>query len=107
MGEHARRGREPSTTNAAGGRGGGNGAPSDTPGPTRSDRAVEPLTQRGVVRGVLAGGDLLPHLAHQAEALGLHVVLVDRLEVLLARRDEVQVAEEVQALDDAAHHLAY
>ena len=38
---------------------------------------------------VLARGDLAPHLAQQPEALGLHVVLVDRLQVLLAGGDEV------------------
>ena len=73
------------------------------PGPPRSrlipaQRAVEPLPQRHVVRGVLARGDLRAQLAQQPEALGLHVVLVDRLEVLLAGGDEVVVGEEVEPL---------
>ena len=47
-------------------------------------RAVEPLAHRDVMRGGLAGGELVPQLAEQPEALGHDVVLVDRLEVLLA-----------------------
>ncbi len=45
--------------------------------------AVEPLPHRDVMRGRLAGGELVPQLAEQPEALGHDVVLVDRLEVLL------------------------
>ena len=37
------------------------------------------------MREVLAAGDLVAQLAEQAEALGDDVVLVDRLQVLLAR----------------------
>ena len=50
----------------------------------------------------LAGVQLAAQLAEQPEALGDDVVLVDRLEVLLAGRDEVVVAEVVQRVDDAA-----
>ena len=46
-----------------------------------------------MVREVLAGLELVAQLAEQAEALGDDVVLVDRLEVLLAGRDEAVVGE--------------
>jgi hypothetical protein len=39
-----------------------------------------------VTDGRLAGDELAPQLAEQAGALGQDIVLVDRLEVLLARR---------------------
>src|SRR3954452_7271 len=96
------------------GRGGAHGSSvfhvavsSDRSVPTNSVRAVEPFTQRPMVHGMLAGRDLRAHLAEQPEPLGLHVVLVDGLEVLLAGRDEVLVGQEVEALDDAADHLAH
>ena len=49
--------------------------------------------------GGLAGGELVAHLAEQPEALGHDVVLVDRLEVLLARGDEVSSAELGEPVD--------
>ena len=52
---------------------------------------------RGARRSQLAA-----QLAEQPEALGDDVVLVDRLEVLLARRDERAVRRVAEALDDAA-----
>src|SRR4051795_8965125 len=58
------------------------------------------------MREVLARLELVAELAEQPEALGDDVVLVDRLEVLLARRDERSVAELREALDDPADHLA-
>ena len=51
--------------------------------------------------------ELVAQLAQQPEAVGDDVVLVDRLEVLLARRDERVVAQLGQPLDDAADHLAH
>ena len=49
----------------------------------------------------------MAQLAEQPEAVGDDVVLVDRLEVLLAGGDERVVAELGQPLDDAADHLAH
>ena len=68
---------------------------------------VEPLARGDVMLGVLARGLLVAKLPQQAEALGHDVVLVDRLEVLLACVREVSVREEVQPLDHSAHHLAH
>src|SRR2546423_2509728 len=78
----------------------------------RSGRAsaavrLEPLAHRGVVREMLAGGDLVAQLAQEPEALRDDVVLVDRLEVLLAGRHEVLVGELAVVVDDAANHLAH
>src|SRR3954447_5193705 len=68
---------------------------------------VQPLAHRRVMREVLARCDLVAQLAEHAEALGDDVVLVDRLEVLLARRDERLVLERGELGDDAADHLAH
>src|SRR3954468_17167831 len=68
---------------------------------------VQPLAHRGVMREVLARGDLVAQLAEHAEALGDDVVLVDRLEVLLAGRDERLVLERGERGDHAADHLAH
>src|SRR5687767_13151210 len=78
-------------------------------GPTRrpSGAAVEPLAHRDVLRRVLARHQLAPHLAQEPEPLGGHVVLVDRLQVLLARGHEVAVGEHREALHHAADHLAH
>ena len=59
------------------------------------------------MRDVLAGVELAAQLAEQPEALGDDVVLVDRLEVLLARRHERVVAQAAEALDRAADRLAH
>ena len=50
---------------------------------------------------------LARELAEQAVALGDDVVLVDRLEVLLAREHERVVAEAAELLDRHPHHLAH
>src|SRR3954469_12235633 len=72
----------------------------------RSARAgVQPLAHRRVMREVLARAELGAQLAEQPEALGDDVVLVDRLEVLLARGDERVVAQVAELLDHAADHL--
>ena len=68
---------------------------------------VEPLAHRRVVREVLAGGQLVAQLAEQAEALGDDVVLVDRLQVLLAGGDERASPRTPKRVDHAAHHLAH
>src|SRR3954471_4501398 len=68
----------------------------------RSAGRVEPLAHRHVVRGVLAGRELAPELSEHAGPVGGDVVLVDRLEVLLARGDERVVAQLRELLDDAA-----
>ena len=54
---------------------------------------AEPVAQLGVARAVRAAavGELRAELADRAEALGEDVVVVDRLEVDLAREDEVVV----------------
>ena len=49
----------------------------------------------------------MAQLAEQAVAVGDDVVLVDRLEVLLARGDERVVAQLGQPVDDAADHLPH
>ena len=69
--------------------------------------ALEPFAHRRVMRDVLAGVELAAQLAEQPEALGDDVVLVDRLEVLLARRDEGVVAQVAEALERAANRLAH
>ena len=51
--------------------------------------------------------DLAAQLAEQAMALGEHVVLMDRLQVLLARRDEARAIQFREAGDDARDHLAH
>src|SRR4051812_8538899 len=59
------------------------------------------------MREVLARRELVAELAEQPEALGDDVVLVDRLEVLLARRDERRVLERAVLGDDPGDHLAH
>src|SRR5271165_4324112 len=54
----------------------------------RSVSPVQPGAATRVMRGVLAAREFGADLAEGAEALGDHVVLVDRLEVLLASREE-------------------
>ena len=49
----------------------------------------------------------MAQLAEHAVAIGDHVVLVDRLQVLLAGGDEDVIAELGQIVDDAADHLAH
>src|SRR4051812_38519274 len=61
---------------------------------------VEPLAHRRVMRRVLAGVQLGPQLAELPKALGHDVVLVDGLEVLLARRDEGVRQQLRETLDD-------
>src|SRR3954447_11904612 len=74
----------------------------------RSARAgVQPLAHRRVMREVPARAQLVAQLAQEPEALGDDVVLVDGLEVLLARGDERVVAQAVEALDRAADGLAH
>src|SRR3954469_13532019 len=68
---------------------------------------VQPLAHRRVMREVLARGNLVAQLAEHAEALGDDVVLVNRLEVLLARRHERLVLERRVLADHAADHLAH
>ncbi len=53
------------------------------------------------------GVDLAAKLRQQAVAFGDNVVLVDRLEVLLARRDEACAIQLWKAGDDARDHLPY
>ena len=53
------------------------------------------------------GVDLRAQLRQQAMALGDDVVLVDRLEVLLARRDEARAIQLGKAGDDARDHLPH
>ena len=65
------------------------------------------IAHRRVMRDVVARVELAAQLAEQPEALGDDVVLVDRLEVLLARRDERVVAQAAEALDRAADRLAH
>src|SRR5918992_2336080 len=67
----------------------------------------EPIPLRDVSRGPNARLDLLHELAHQAMALGDHVVLVDRLEILLAGGHEGLVAEAGEALGRHADHLPH
>src|SRR3954451_9706133 len=63
-------------------------------GPERDPGAtLEPFPHGEVMLGVLAGAHLAPELAEQAEALGDDVVLVDRLQVLLAGADEGEGGE--------------
>src|SRR4051794_18284119 len=68
---------------------------------------VQPLAHRRVMREVLARLELVAELAEQPEALGDDVVLVDRLEVLLARGDERRVLERAVLGDDPGDHLAH
>src|SRR5215207_11302179 len=56
---------------------------------------------------VLTGVELATELTEQPGALGDDVVLVDRLEVLLARRHEGVVAQAAEALDRASNRLAH
>ena len=58
------------------------------------------------MREVLARADLGAQLAEQPEALGHHVVLVDRLEVLLAGGDERVVRERAAPAEAAARNAA-
>src|SRR5947209_14765176 len=66
---------------------------------------VEP----GAASGVKGWGDAVVQLAadlpHRAEALGHHVVLVDRLEVDLARFDEGSVVQLGERVYNAPDHL--
>ena len=64
-------------------------------------------SRRRLARGGLARLELGAQLGEQAVALGDDVVLVDRLEVLLARRDEARAVELGKARDDAGDHLAH
>ncbi len=59
------------------------------------------------MRGGMAGVDLAPQLREQAVAFGDHVVLVDRLEVLLARGDEAGAVQPGEGGDHSRHHLAH
>ena len=69
--------------------------------------AVEPLAHGELALGVLARAQLVAQLREPAEALGHDVVLVDRLEVLLPRRDERVGMQVGHPVDDAADHLAH
>ena len=69
--------------------------------------ALEPLAHRQVMRRGLARAQLAAQVADQPVALGDDVVLVDRLEVLLARHHEGVVVDIVVGGGDAAHHLAH
>ena len=60
---------------------------------------VKPVAELGVAGGVLARVELAAELADRAEALGEHLVVVDRLEVQLPREDEVVVPEVVDLLE--------
>ena len=66
-----------------------------------SQRAGEPLAQLGVVLERAALLELAAQLADRAVALREHVVRVDRLEVHLAREDEVAVVESGVRIEDA------
>ena len=57
--------------------------------------------------GGLARAELAAQLAEQAVALGDDVVLVDRLEVLLARGDEAVAVQLREGCDHAREHLAH
>ena len=65
----------------------------------------EPLIEARLARRACPS-DLLAQLREQAVTLGHDVVLMDRLEVLLARGDEVRTVQRGEHADDAGDHLA-
>src|SRR5579862_9790020 len=67
---------------------------------------VEPGAARGVQRRRDAFREFAADFAEGSEALGYHVVLVDRLEVDLAGLDERGIVEVREGVDHAADHLA-
>src|SRR5207247_8622015 len=59
----------------------------------------QPVRELGARRRRRARLELRTQLAHRAAALGEHVVVVDRLEVHLAREDEIAVVERGVAVE--------
>ena len=72
-----------------------------------SRNLIQPRAAAGLGAGGDSGLELAAHLAERPESLRDDVVLVDRLEVDLARRHERAVVELREPLDDAADHLAH
>src|SRR3954454_5022291 len=68
--------------------------------------SVQPLAHRHVTRCAFASGALGCHLAEQPRAFGDDVVLMDRLEVLLAAHDEGVRLEPCELLEGHADLLA-
>ena len=67
----------------------------------------QPVIQRGVPRQGRVRGYLLTQLAEQTVALGEDVVLMDRLEVLLARRDEAGAVQAGHPSEHTREHLPH
>src|SRR5579875_1043580 len=73
----------------------------------RSRRGVQPGARGDVDGRAPAAPQLAADLADRAVALGDHVVLVDRLEVLLTRPDEAVVVDAREGVEHATDHLAH
>src|SRR5262245_41078578 len=71
-----------------------------------SRHSLEPLAHGDVLRDVVFALYLTQQPADHPVALGDHVVLVDRLQVLLAGEDEGPFAQVAEALDGHSNHLA-